>query len=198
MGIYANARKETRDRIVREFWKLYRGTPISRITVQQIAEASGVHRSTIYFYFQDVYQILESIEEELLEKIRGVDTQCGMTHAGLRSVGKLLFDEYRKNREYLRLLVKEQRDYTFSLRYRQEMIRMMVDIAQDSPVEDSAFEGKLVNLTASVIIEAFLQCADDDAFSYEDTARVMQGFMLHGYYRTLSETFHITGMRNPQ
>ena len=198
MGVYERARKETRDRIIREFWELYKVKPISRITVQQIADACGIHRSTVYFHFQDVYQILESIEEMLLQKIQDIDTACGDTQEGLQSAGKLLFDEYRRNRIYLRLLVKEQRDYNFSVRCRQEMIRLMADITRKPSCEYKEFDQKLVDLTASVIIEAFLQCADDEAFSYEDTAKIMQGFMQIGYYRTLSETFHVSGLRNPK
>ena len=198
MGVYEKARKETRDRIIREFWELYKVKPISRITVQQVADASGIHRSTVYFHFQDVYQILESIEGMLLEKIQSIDATSGDTQEGLQSAGKLLFDEYRKNRTYLRLLVKEQRDYNFSVRYRQEMINLMVDIARESPAEYNEFDQKLVSLTASVIIEAFLQCADDDVFSFEDATKIMQGYMQIGYYRTLSETFHVSGMKNPK
>ena len=196
MGVYERARKETKDRIIREFWELYKVKPLSRITVQQVADASGVHRSTVYFHFKDIYQILESIENMLLEKIQSIDIASTNTQVGLQSAGKLLFDEYRKNRTYLRLLVKEQRDYNFSVRYRQEMTRLMVDIARESPSEHNEFAQKLVNLTASVIIEAFLQCADDDAYSFEDATKIMQGYMQIGYYRTLSESFRVSGMRN--
>lgn len=69
-------RAATRRRIVDAFWNLYEDTPIERIGVAQVASAAGVHRSTFYEYFRDVYDVRDSIEGEVLaymgEKARSI------------------------------------------------------------------------------------------------------------------------------
>ena len=58
----------TRERICESFWELYKTKPIRQITVGEVAEAAGVHRSTFYRYFHDVYEIYEIIIEEEAER----------------------------------------------------------------------------------------------------------------------------------
>ena len=85
MGFYENARKETKEQIIRQFWTLYKQTPIEKIMVQKLSDASGIHRSTFYFHFQDVYQVLEQIEDGLITKIQNVDVANADTVEGLRN-----------------------------------------------------------------------------------------------------------------
>ena len=59
----------TREKICDSFWDLYKAKPIRQITVGEVAEAAGVHRSTFYRYFEDVYDLLHCLEEELLADI---------------------------------------------------------------------------------------------------------------------------------
>lgn len=198
MGVYQRARTEMKQQIMRSFWTLYREQPISKITAGKVAQVSGIHRSTVYFYFRDVYQILEEIEAGLMAHLAGIDVNSGETEAGLNAAGRILFQEYRKNREYLRILVKEQRDYAFSLRYRQELVYLMVQMTKTTTEVETPFQQQLIALTASVIVEVFLQCADDEAFSFEETQRILEGFMKKGFYGTLHDTFQVPNLRNPR
>ena len=197
MSFYENARQETKEQIIRNFWTLYKEMPIEKITVQKLSDASEIHRSTFYFHFQDVYQVLEQIEERLLAKIQNVDVTNADTEEGMRQIGLFLFNEYRADREYLRILVGEHRDHKFSLRYREELERLMIRIAQDPEQKDSELNKRLLGITASVIIETFLKCADDETFSFEDTHKILRGFMADGYLKTLNECFSVEGLRNP-
>lgn len=51
------------------FWKIYTSTPIDRITIGAIAKNAGIHRSTFYEYFKDIYDLLDQFETDLLEQI---------------------------------------------------------------------------------------------------------------------------------
>ena len=53
----------TRARLMDAFWALYRERPMEKITVSSIVKLAGVHRSTFYEYFQDVYDVLEHYDE---------------------------------------------------------------------------------------------------------------------------------------
>ncbi len=198
MGVYEKARLETKKKITEAFWDYYRKEPINRITIQKIADTCGIHRSTFYIHFQDVYQILEEIEKTLLEQIQILDTSEADTSSGLHVIGESLFNEYRRNRKYLRVLVKEQRDYPFALRYRQCMQQLMVNIAQLPGITDSRLNKHLMQITASIIIETFLQCADDDTFSFADTEKILYWYMQYGFLKTLDEGFSVAGLRIPK
>ena len=56
----------TRKNICDTFWQLYKEKPLERITVGALTEKAGIHRSTFYRYFHDVYEIHESMMEEEL------------------------------------------------------------------------------------------------------------------------------------
>ena len=198
MGVYEKARLETKKKITAAFWNLYIKEPINRITIQKVTDACGIHRSTFYLHFQDVYQILEEIEEKLLEQIKVLDTSEADTVSGLHKIGEILFIEYRRNRKYLRVLVKEQRDYPFSLRYRQCMQQLMINVAQLPGATDTKLNEHLLQITASIIIETFLQCADDDTFSFEDTEKILFWFMQYGFLKTLNDGFSVAGLRMPR
>lgn len=57
---------QTKAALVDAFWQLYLTKPIEKISVKEITDATGVYRSTLYYYFPDVYAILEYIEADIL------------------------------------------------------------------------------------------------------------------------------------
>ncbi len=61
-------RRATIQALENAFWDLYCEQDISHITVKSITERSGVHRSTFYLYFEDVYSLLESIKQRVIQE----------------------------------------------------------------------------------------------------------------------------------
>ncbi len=56
----------TRKRLKDAFWSLYTELPIEKISVREIAGRAGYNRGTFYEYFDDVYDLLDQIEEEII------------------------------------------------------------------------------------------------------------------------------------
>ena len=54
------------------FWSLYAQKPIEKISIKEITELAGYNRGTFYLYYNDVYDLLHQIEEEILGKITDV------------------------------------------------------------------------------------------------------------------------------
>lgn len=73
MAIYTHARQITQNRIRKAFWTLYKERPINKITVNELSATCQVHRNTFYFYYHDVYSILEEIEQHLLSTLDRFD-----------------------------------------------------------------------------------------------------------------------------
>lgn len=62
--------EKTRQKFVEVFCELYSQKPIEKISVQEIANKSGYNRSTFYQYFTDIYELLDSVENDLLNDMK--------------------------------------------------------------------------------------------------------------------------------
>jgi len=69
MAKYKEISTQTRQNLIDAFWELYCEKRIEKITVREITTKAGYNRSTFYEYFNDVYDVLEQIEESLLPNI---------------------------------------------------------------------------------------------------------------------------------
>jgi AcrR family transcriptional regulator len=58
----------TKENIKTAFWSLYEKKPLEKITVKEIIQAAGYSRNTFYYYFSDVYDVLEQLEEDILRQ----------------------------------------------------------------------------------------------------------------------------------
>lgn len=43
--------------------------PLNKITVTRVCETADVNRSTFYLYYKDVYDLMDSIQQELYEEL---------------------------------------------------------------------------------------------------------------------------------
>ncbi len=51
----------TKIALIQSFIKLLNETPMDKITVKDIVEDCGVNRNTFYYYFSDIYAMLEEV-----------------------------------------------------------------------------------------------------------------------------------------
>ncbi len=58
--------KITKQNIIEAFWKLYSEGGISNVSVTKLCKIAGYNRSTFYAYFQDIYDVLDTIEEQII------------------------------------------------------------------------------------------------------------------------------------
>jgi hypothetical protein len=62
MQKHAEITEQTRQNLIEAFWSFYTTKRIDKITVKEITNKAGYNRGTFYEYFQDVYEVLEVIE----------------------------------------------------------------------------------------------------------------------------------------
>lgn len=62
----AEITEQTRQNLIEAFWSFYTTKRIEKITVKEITNKAGYNRGTFYEYFQDVYEVLEVIENHSL------------------------------------------------------------------------------------------------------------------------------------
>ena len=51
----------TKELIYRTFLDLLRQKPFDKITVRDIVESANINRNTFYYYYSDIYELLEEI-----------------------------------------------------------------------------------------------------------------------------------------
>ena len=70
-GYDRNAQKgQTRSRLIMAFLALTERGGGRKVTVRQICDAAGVHRSTFYAHFRDVYDIVDYVTDYLRDELR--------------------------------------------------------------------------------------------------------------------------------
>lgn len=74
VGIYDAAGNNTKTAIVEAFWSLYADKVISKITVKDITEATGIHRTAFHVYYYNVFAVLDAVRKDQLDKLKYV---CG-------------------------------------------------------------------------------------------------------------------------
>ncbi len=63
-----NKTEQTKNDIKSAFLRIMEQKKFEEITIREVAEISGYHRSTIYLYFKNVNDILSQIESDILEE----------------------------------------------------------------------------------------------------------------------------------
>ncbi|MEG0978846.1 MAG: TetR/AcrR family transcriptional regulator [Oscillospiraceae bacterium] len=76
----------TKDALIQSFIKLLNEEPLDKITVKDIVEDCGVNRNTFYYYFSDIYALLEEIfwkeTQSAIENQKNFDSwQDGFFHS---------------------------------------------------------------------------------------------------------------------
>lgn len=187
MGVYENAKMETRKKIIQSFWELYKTTGIDKITVKDITDASGIYRTTFYLHFSDIYAILEQIEAHFLQELQNVGNK--------KILGKKDYEQYmydlsemlRKNCDHLHVLVNEQKNPIFAEKYKKEMVKCIclsyqIELEQ---IDDRA--RIIIQKTLCSIIDLFFGWVDTRIFSFKEMISIIDGYMKKGILHTFFE-----------
>ena len=163
MGVQAEKSAQTKEEIVSAFWRLYKTKPINKIKAKDVADVSGYSRSTLYYYFEDVYMILEYIETTILQQWEKLLTQTFMEQQNilncdlnLSSVLMRVMPFYEKNNEYIAVLLTPSGDPQFQQKVKdtlREKIFSTLEIPTDAIEPVLLFEG-----ISSYILAVLVKC----------------------------------------
>lgn len=191
MGTYDNARKQTEDKIIHAFWELYKTQKIEKITVKSITDACGIHRSTFYLHYQDVYAILEQIETSLMQSLDDMNADSIKTDADMTNYASNLHALFQQNHDYLHVLLREQKEPAFARAYKNKLKQKLQQILQFTAEAFDSRTNAIIDMTLSAHVDMFIYWADETLFSFEEIHCLMKGYMLNGIYATLKNDFNI-------
>ena len=187
MTKYESVKLETKKRIVREFWKLYKTRNIEKITVKNITDACGIYRTTFYLHFSDVYAIREMIEEDVLKDLKKIWVTAGASEEDQKRSSESLYLHLKKNQEYLHILLDEMRHPEFASAYKAELVSQVCRIYK---IDTAGLDKKpklVVRKTIQLLIDLFLSWADSGLFSWEEIICIIDGYMKKGIADTLGD-----------
>lgn len=109
-----NARR-TRALIEEAFLELIKEKPYMKISVREITERADVNRSTFYSHYQDIYDLLEQIEQNLMDGIKSALHQiCRENYVpGKHPYHIMVFQELMSHEKVFRILFSKNGDIDF-------------------------------------------------------------------------------------
>ena len=72
----------TKKAIMDSFVKMLSQKSFDKITIKDIIEDCGLNRSTFYYYYEDIYALLEDVLQTELERITGKQVAYSSWQAG--------------------------------------------------------------------------------------------------------------------
>ncbi len=201
MGRYEKASGKTERAIEEAYWTLCEKEGAEPITVDRICSSAGIRRSTFYYHFNSIDDVLDSIKERQMSLLRELFDRAGRPDVNYdRFIPEFqeLFDE---NERYLVPLVIEYGDRDFSFQYRSYLEDMMFEhlkITFDN--HDSRTAGVLATIVSG-LVSMFLISLSTHTVTLEDANMLSDGMINTGLRSVLRDNFGIhigfTTMRHP-
>lgn len=191
MGTYAGARARTKASIEAAFWKLYTEKGLRKVTVQEIAELVGIHRATVYMYYDSIDLVLDSIKDRqlalLAEVLRPLRARENDYSEFLSSLQRL----FEENRTYLEPLVCDYQDSGFAQKYRsilKEELRKGLAFPLFAGGTRDYF---IIDTILSAFIETLIQTLRTRLLPLRDSYRLVSGSVEKGVLSTLQGEFQM-------
>ena len=169
--------RETDEKIIRTVYTMMtqEHRPLGKITVREICEQADIHRSTFYAHYQDVYDLVERVEESMSRQLTESFFRKLDEHAHARECFIELFSFIRDHREFYAYYLTESRK-SGVLQLAWNVVRDRYDILEVSPdklgarsYKDMEYHGAffLMGLTAVVRMWLDKGCKEEPGELYD-------------------------------
>ena len=140
----------TKRAIMEAFIKLLGEHPLDKITVKDIVEECGVNRNTFYYYFQDIYDLLDQLFQTELNRVLDEHRDFSTWHEAFLESVQFVFENKTAVRHLYTSLNREQLE-----RYLYGVVdRVMLNFVQKKS------RGAESNDRGSAVCGGFLQVCD--------------------------------------
>ncbi len=105
----------TRNLLKNALVQLMQEQHISKISVRALCETAGINRSTFYVHYNDQFDLLNNVEQEVLENLNRYLEKQDLNYSNPISVQVLtsILDYFKENVELFRALLSENCDNAF-------------------------------------------------------------------------------------
>jgi AcrR family transcriptional regulator len=112
---------QTEAKLADAFWRLYAVHPIERISIRMLTEAAGVHRSSFYHHYEDIYDLRRVLEQQLVAEAKQTVTDASSDETWVE-VASVVMRFYRANLEKMTVLLGPRGDPGFFPALREELV----------------------------------------------------------------------------
>lgn len=107
--------KYTKMVLKESFIKLLEKKALSQITIKEICEDADINRATFYAHYNDQYDLLKKIENELLDNINAHIADFNQKNNNMNAVSTAenIFEYLKENAKLCKLLLSERGDFSF-------------------------------------------------------------------------------------
>lgn len=118
----------TRNAFIDAFCKLYKKTPIEKISILQVTNVAGYNRTTFYHYFKDIYDLLTYIEDDVILYVKE-NIITNIRGGNLEEEFILTFAKTYKGKEkYIKVLLDNSNSERFIQRLKMELFHDLLDV----------------------------------------------------------------------
>ena len=189
MSQYKEARERTKTKIEDAYWDLMMNN--ERITVKKIIEKAGIHKSTFYFYYEWVDDVLAEIKTRMMNLLVSTIESKNRDDGNFQQVMIEMRKMFQENRKYLIPLVLEQRGGTFAVNYREFIKkRFAEDIGLDYKTGNNV-KNDVANCVLAGLVEIMLYELSSEIIPDEFTYKIGDGIIKKGVALTLNEDLNI-------
>ncbi|WP_114604374.1 TetR/AcrR family transcriptional regulator [Staphylococcus sp. EZ-P03] len=133
---YARKTNQTKRKIKEALIQLMKQTHFDLIAIHQIAEAAGITRSTFYRYYDDKYELLEEIEDEVIQRLNELRKQFKSKSDGTefyeKALIKEMFDALYPYADTIHLLLSFNTHASFEMKLKNDMKQRFDIIRQNT------------------------------------------------------------------
>ncbi|MDR1957259.1 MAG: TetR/AcrR family transcriptional regulator [Treponema sp.] len=119
---------------------LMREKPLLHISLKEICERADISRSTFYTYYNDQFDLLKQIEDEIFEKMGGIVVKVRdyskIINAGLIPIAEEMLGFIADNKKALEVLFSPNGDFNFFVKFVSHYINQIMSFA-DTKTGDS-------------------------------------------------------------
>lgn len=118
--------KYTKMVLKESFIKLLEKKDISKISIKEICEDADINRATFYAHYNDQYDLLRKIENELLHNINAHLAEINQEINNMNAIllAEKIFEYLKENAKLCKLLLSERGDFNFQ----KQVIMLVYDI----------------------------------------------------------------------
>ena len=175
----------TRQKIIDAFWRLYKEKPIDKISIAEITEITGNNRGTFYHYFNDIYAVLEQIEDDLIlqinEEVRQAlsSTTFEETARDIQLLYTFSAPIFKKHEEKLFTLLGKGGDPQFTGKFRENFRTLLIRF-WNLP-EQTKYLDYLIEYTYSAMIGLMAKWYENgNDLTDEEFLKMAQGLVANG------------------
>ncbi|MCR5272792.1 MAG: TetR family transcriptional regulator C-terminal domain-containing protein [Lachnospiraceae bacterium] len=100
--------------IKKVFLKLLKEKPLEKITVKEICEFAEINRATFYKYYDNPFDLMTKLEEELLVNLQNKIDAIGTSR--FDQIFKVILEDVKENEQFYRMTFDEASDTRFRKR----------------------------------------------------------------------------------